>query len=154
MEGTKYDGDKIRFDLIPPEVMMAMGTVFTYGAAKYADRNWENGLSISRVYNALQRHLNAYLAGEWFDPPEREGSGYPHLWHAACCMAMLVALEMRERNVDVDFSMRVDTASAKAQKDKHWMKDVVPEYIPPINRSDEGNGVRRVDEPIWVLDAS
>jgi len=34
-EGKKFDGDKPRMDLIPPEAMFALAEILTYGARKY-----------------------------------------------------------------------------------------------------------------------
>ena len=45
MTGTKNDGGKLRYDLIPPRALEALAYVYTIGAAKYSDRNWEKGIS-------------------------------------------------------------------------------------------------------------
>jgi len=89
--GTKHDNGKLRLDLIPPEVEMALGEVLTYGATKYDDRNWEKGIKYGRVYGALRRHLLSWLEGERLD----QESEMPHLWHALCCLSFLVAYEER-----------------------------------------------------------
>ena len=84
--GVKYDSGKIRFDLIPVWPMQQLATVYTMGAAKYADHNWRKGIAWSRVYAALQRHLNSFWGGEDLD---RE-SGLCHLAHAAWgCLTLL-----------------------------------------------------------------
>lgn len=95
-EAVKFDGDKVRMELIPPELLTAVGTVLTFGAEKYAARNWELGMDWSRVYGALLRHLNAWMAGEAADPE----TGYSHLWHAACCITFLLSFEMRGSGTD------------------------------------------------------
>ena len=82
----KFDGDKLRFDLLPADALKELVSIYTYGAKKYADRNWEKGLDWSRPFAALQRHLWAYWGGENIDPE----SGLPHLAHAAWgCLALL-----------------------------------------------------------------
>lgn len=91
MEGRKDDQGKIRMELIPPELMIAVGDILTSGAIKYADRNWEHGMDWSRVYGAMLRHQNAWWGGEDTDPE----SGRSHLWHVACCAAFLLTYEMR-----------------------------------------------------------
>ena len=90
-EGAKFDEDKIRMELIPPEFLTSTASILTFGAKKYSARNWEQGMDWSRVYGALQRHLNAWWAGEHTDPE----TGKSHLWHANCCMAFLTTYEMR-----------------------------------------------------------
>lgn len=91
-EGVKFDIDKIRMELLPPELMTAVATILTFGATKYTDRNWEKGMKWSRVYGALLRHLVAWSSGEKTDPE----TGKSHLWHAGCCIAFLITYEMRE----------------------------------------------------------
>ena len=43
MQGRKDDQGKARFELIAPEFLFALARVLTFGAAKYADRNWLKG---------------------------------------------------------------------------------------------------------------
>ncbi len=84
--GMKFDDDKERFDLIPPGPLFALTQTYTYGARKYADRNWERGLKWGRVFAAIMRHLWKFWRGEACD----EESGLPHLAHAAWgCMTLL-----------------------------------------------------------------
>lgn len=86
--GVKYDGGKLRYDLIAPEALEGLAKVYTIGAKKYGDRNWENGIDFSRVYSALQRHAWAWWAGEEFDP-----DGQHHMdsvmWNAATLRAFI-----------------------------------------------------------------
>lgn len=95
-EGVKHDDGKLRFDLLSPHANAGLAAVLTYGAAKYADRNWEQGLDFGRVYAALQRHLNAWWAGEETDPE----SELPHLDHAACCIHFLSHFQKTETGHD------------------------------------------------------
>jgi hypothetical protein len=95
-EGTKFDGDKIRYDLIPPELLEQTAIVLTYGAHKYAPRNWEAGMKWGRCFGALMRHLWAWWGGEARDPE----TGFSHLSHAACCIAFLIAYEQRRIGED------------------------------------------------------
>jgi hypothetical protein len=92
-EGAKYDGGKLRFDLIPPDALESLAMVYTMGAAKYADRNWEKGIKFSRVFGAIMRHLWAFWKGETTD----KESGLPHPAHAAWgCFALLHYLEHKK----------------------------------------------------------
>ncbi len=83
--GIKHDSGKLRWDLLPPEPIEGIVKVLTIGAAKYSDRNWESGMSWSRVFAALMRHLWAWWRGEDNDPE----TGESHLDHAACCILFL-----------------------------------------------------------------
>lgn len=84
---AKFDGGKIRMDLVPPDAVMAVASVFTYGALKYDDWNWTRGMRAGRLVAAMERHMAAYKLGEEYDPE----SNMPHLWHAGCCILMLIS---------------------------------------------------------------
>lgn len=86
--GTKFDGGKVRMELLPPHALNAIAQIFTFGAKKYASWNWANGIEFSRVYGAMQRHLNAWYSGEELDPE----TGLSHLYHAGCNIMMLIEL--------------------------------------------------------------
>lgn len=95
-EGRKDDAAKIRYELLPPEFLDGTADILTFGAKKYGDRNWEKGMAWSRVFGALMRHLWAWWRGEAGDPE----TGKSHLWHAACCLAFLMAYEARKSGQD------------------------------------------------------
>ena len=96
IEGVKHDGGKLRMELIPPELLEETARVLTFGAEKYADRNWELGMKWSRPFGAMMRHMWAWWKGEKSDPE----TGYSHLSHAACCLAFLIAYEARGSGMD------------------------------------------------------
>lgn len=95
-KATKNDQGKPNYALIPPKSMSEVAKVFTYGAQKYGERNWEKGLAYSRLYAAIQRHLWAYWAGEDLDPE----SGLPHLAHAAASIFMLLEYQRTHPELD------------------------------------------------------
>lgn len=92
MSGIKHDQGKLRLDLITPEIRLALGSVLTFGAAKYGDRNWELGMDPSRLIAAAQRHLLSWEMGEIYD----HESNLNHLWHALTNLGFLVTLEERK----------------------------------------------------------
>lgn len=85
----KFDFDKVRLELLPPEFLEGIGKVLTFGAKKYAAGNWASGdgFDWSRLYGALLRHMMAWANGEDIDPE----SGLSHLYHAGCMLAFLAA---------------------------------------------------------------
>lgn len=89
MAGMKFDGEKVRMDLLPPEAIRTVAKIFTFGANKYGDHNWREGINHSRLYAAVQRHLNSYWSGEDLDPE----SGETHLAHAVCGLLMMMSLD-------------------------------------------------------------
>ena len=95
-EGQKFDSNKLRYELLPPELLEEVARVLTFGAHKYSARNWELGMAWSRPFGALMRHMWAWWRGEEKDPE----TGYSHLAHAACCIAFLVSYEARNTGTD------------------------------------------------------
>jgi hypothetical protein len=95
-EGKKYDQGKERFDLIPARPLFDLADVFTYGAVKYEDRNWEKGISYSRIFAAIMRHLWKWWKGENID----HESILPHLAHAAWGCFVLLEYERTHREKD------------------------------------------------------
>lgn len=55
--------DKPRPDLISPYANDREGVWLGKGARKYAERNWEKGIPISRCIASLERHLLSYKKG-------------------------------------------------------------------------------------------
>lgn len=95
-EAMKYDGEKVRLDLLPVEPIIDIGKVLTYGARKYTAENWRKGLAWSRCYGATLRHLLAWHKGETNDPE----TGLHHLAHAAC--EILFLLEFSRTHPELD----------------------------------------------------
>lgn len=95
-EGRKDDSGKDRWDLLPFDALSGVAAVLTYGAKKYADRNWEKGMHWGRLLAAALRHLSLWARGYDHD----EESGLHHLAHAACCILMVYGLVLRKKGVD------------------------------------------------------
>jgi dATP/dGTP diphosphohydrolase len=94
--GRKDDSGKLRYDLIPTGPLEKLAEVYTIGAKKYSDRNWERGLSWGRLYGALQRHANAFWRGESRDPVD----GQHHLASVAFCAFALLEFERTHPELD------------------------------------------------------
>jgi len=100
-KGLRFNQDKLRYDLVEPRAHRDMVKVLTYGAKKYFDRNWENGLTWTSVIASAKRHLAAIELGEDYDfDPECEGcksgyckkhSGELHVANLACNVHFLNA---------------------------------------------------------------
>lgn len=92
-DGLKHDGGKPRLDLVPPEIIEAVGTVMTHGAEKYGEASYRK-VEPKRYRAALMRHICKWLK----DPHGKdEDSGLPHLWHIACNVAFLLELDIPAR---------------------------------------------------------
>jgi len=90
------DGLKLRLDLVPPEALFGLSDILTYGARKYADRNWERGGKWGRSYASALRHLLAFWAGEDMDSE----SGLPHIDHVLANVVFLSTYQKRGIGVD------------------------------------------------------
>lgn len=66
-EGRKYDSDKVRYELIPPEPLEALANLYAVGAKKYAPRDWEKGMAWCRIFGSLMRHAWAWFRGQTID---------------------------------------------------------------------------------------
>lgn len=89
-QGRKDDQGKLRYDLVPADALQQLVEVYTMGAAKYGDRNWENGIDYSRIYAAMMRHLQAWWQGEDYD----EEDGQHHLASVAWGAFALIHFQM------------------------------------------------------------
>lgn len=92
--GLRYNDGKLRFDLIPPDVMQEIARVMTHGAKKYAERNWERGMAWSICRGSAERHWNQRLLGFTHDDGPK-GSGLRHLAHNIVNTMFLLAYELR-----------------------------------------------------------
>jgi len=87
---------KPRVDLIDPTFIVGLGMVLGEGAKKYDAENWRLGSAWSERYGSLQRHLQAWWAGETLD----EESGQSHLYHAATNAMILAYWQLCSRGTD------------------------------------------------------
>lgn len=92
----RYDAEKTRYDLVPPEALEAMAEVYTWGAKKYAPRNWEKGMEWGRCYAALQRHVQSFWAGCDLD----DESDLLHLAHVAWNAMALLQYQLKGIGID------------------------------------------------------
>jgi hypothetical protein len=86
MSGTKHDGSKPNLALTPIEAIWAMGESLSYGAKKYGDDNFREGLHVRRQLAAALRHVYQALEVEDVDAE----SGCLHLGNAMASIAMAI----------------------------------------------------------------
>jgi hypothetical protein len=87
MEGRKDDFKKLRWDLLPVEIIERVVLVLTKGAEKYDSYNWMKVSNAKeRYYAAAMRHIIAWRKGEIFD----QEWNIEHLAHAICCLIFLM----------------------------------------------------------------
>ena len=86
----KYDEGKPKLTLCPTEIITAVARGREYGVKKYGDSDSWKDVEPQRYRDAAFRHFVSYindLSGV------DEESGLPHLWHLACNIAFLCAME-------------------------------------------------------------
>lgn len=87
----RFNQDKVAYHMMPPYALEQVCRVFMMGREKYDEDNWRTGEGLSRIgcYNSLQRHVQAWLAGEDLDPE----SHLSHMAHAAWNALAIMELE-------------------------------------------------------------
>lgn len=73
-----------RFDLIPYEAIEALAILFEKGADKYGERNWEDGVPVSRCINSMCRHAMKAASGM-----TDEDHLAAVMWNAAVAITMI-----------------------------------------------------------------
>jgi len=110
--GVKLDAGKVRHELLPPDAINEVARVFTFGAQKYADRNWEKGMDWGRVYGATHRHLSAFWSGESHDAE----SAVLHTAAAGFGALVLTAYQLRSAGKDDRFIVAPSAPRAEPEQ--------------------------------------
>ena len=90
MERTEFGANREandgrgRFDLLPYEAMEALAKWYEAGANKYAERNWEKGLSVKDCINRMVRH-SLKAANGWTDEDHLAAV----MWNAAAVITLM-----------------------------------------------------------------
>jgi hypothetical protein len=77
---------KGRMDLLPVRAIFEVAKILESGANKYAARNWEKGIPLSRYADSGMRHFLKYLRGDRDEPHD-----------AMACWNFLCLIETRMR---------------------------------------------------------
>jgi hypothetical protein len=94
--GVKNDREKLRYDLLPVLPLDLVAEVYTIGAKKYDDRNWESGMAWHRMHRAMLSHALAFWNGETRDPD----GGQHHLASVVFCAMALMEYEAKGTGID------------------------------------------------------
>ena len=77
---TRDKGEgKGRYDLISVHMLRRLAQVYERGADNHGDRNWEQGIPFSRLYNSAKRHTDQALAGDTDEDHLSQA-----IWNLAC----------------------------------------------------------------------
>ena len=68
-EGRKFDSEKPKMHLLPPNATLEVAKVLTFGAQKYDEENWRKLENAQKRYTSgALRHIFAHMGGELQDP--------------------------------------------------------------------------------------
>ena len=97
MSGMKFDGEKLRADLLldMPHALDEGIDVPTQGALQYAPGNWAHVEDAERRYKAASMRHELALA---LHGPHDDETGCHHLAHKICCELFRLELALREAN--------------------------------------------------------
>lgn len=109
--GLRYNDDKPRHSLIDPYALNELAKVLTFGAKKYKEHNWRNGLSISETLDSLLRHVEAFNSGEDFDSE----STLHHIAHAMCNCMFILWMHKHKPDMDDRFKFHSENYHGSAQ---------------------------------------
>ena len=106
MEGKKNDivDDKLRWDLLPLNLIEKIVEVYHMGSKKYEPNTWQylqNGEE--RYFAALMRHLCEHRKGNLYDPE----SGLLHVAHVCWNAIALLHFASRPVNSDITQELKV-----------------------------------------------
>lgn len=90
---TECKKNKARWDLLPFAALELAAEVMAFGVDKHQDDGAERWRTLRQRdhFASLMRHISSYWRGEWLDPETKK----PHLAHALCRMAFLLAMGER-----------------------------------------------------------
>lgn len=98
-KGTKHDSGKPDTSLIPVEFIIETAKALTFGKNKYGAHNYRQGIEMSALLAAAERHLLMEKAGVEQDPE----SGQSHLSHALASLAMYTFMKHHRPEMDDRF---------------------------------------------------
>jgi hypothetical protein len=79
---------KGRMDLLPVRALIEVAKVLEGGAKKYAARNWEKGIPLSRYADSALRHFMKYLRGDRDEPHDSMAA-----WNVLCLIETRMRIE-------------------------------------------------------------
>lgn len=90
-QGRKYDGGKLRYDLVPALALEEVVKVITKGAEKYDPENWKRvSEGRRRYYAAAMRHMEAWRKGE-----KQDEIGTHHIANAISNLMFILEKELQ-----------------------------------------------------------
>lgn len=97
--GAVRDGQtgKGRMDLLPVRAIMEVSKIFEAGAIKYAARNWEKGIPLSRFMDSGLRHAFKWLLGYRDEPHLAQAC-----WNFLCLLDTQLRIQEGELPIELN----------------------------------------------------
>ena len=106
-DGLKHDEGKLRYDLIPIEILKALAEIYTYGLKDHTENSWKK-VKKSRYVAAFFRHFGEMRSGNIYDDDSNHEHSKHMLWNAATiCYLDLKENKAVKRNEKRKKSMRI-----------------------------------------------
>ena len=128
-QGRKYDGGKLRYDLIPVLALEDMVKGLTFGTIKYDDNNWvkvPNGRK--RYLAAALRHIQEYRKGVLWD----EEQNIHHLSAAMNNLSFIVEKDLRGWDDNSEEPLE-ETTEFQTEEEEDISEDVLKNYVNTLN---------------------
>ena len=118
MTGIKYDNEKPKMHLLPPNSIFEVAKVLTFGANKYDEENWRKLESLeTRYISGALRHIFHHNSGDILD----EESGLSHLAHAICCLLFTLEIQLEDKEEESrEFDRLQHTESIELTLPNDW----------------------------------
>ena len=121
-QGRKFDGGKLRYDLIPVLALEETARVVTKGAEKYDDENWKLVPEGRRRYlAAAMRHIQQWRKGEIYD----DEMGTHHIANAISNLMFILEKELQGWEDSSEDSSR----DISQEELKEYVEGIVPEDV-------------------------
>lgn len=99
--GLRYDENKPRYDLIPPEFMEALAIHFMQATKEYEPRDWEKGMRWGTCFRAMMSHAWKWFSGKTYDVDSKVPNYKAHHMIAVAWNALvLYTYEVRKIGTD------------------------------------------------------
>ena len=125
-QGRKFDGGKLRYDLIPVLALEETAKVVTKGAEKYDDENWKLVPEGRRRYlAAAMRHIQQWRKGEIYD----EEMGTHHIANAISNLMFILEKELQGWKDSSEDSSEDSSRDISQEELKEYVEGIVPEDV-------------------------
>lgn len=111
-KGKHFSQGKAPVHLIPSEAIIALARGFEYGANKYGEYNFRDGIHWTEITSSLNRHYLAFMQGIDID----EESGLPHVYLIGANFAMLVYMIEHHPELDNRYTSLRKKNATKSKK--------------------------------------